>query len=191
MTAERLGVYLPTVRWFPFIVKCGSFLHRNVSPSLAETLHFHQTKLDIDNPKGYAAIEGDAREYHPKLRAPVDDRELEIDERTGMKVAFTKLSPPVTHCEQNYMATDGQGWDTSTALIRRTLEQCIRHGQAARGQEGHDLFEAYRLLGTALHTLEGRRQFSDPSRRAAQKFPDLLAHRLTICFSVRRILIFL
>jgi hypothetical protein len=36
--------------------------------------------------RGYAAAEGDAREVNPKLRPPVDDRELEIDERTGMKV---------------------------------------------------------------------------------------------------------
>ncbi|TFK41913.1 heterokaryon incompatibility protein Het-C-domain-containing protein [Crucibulum laeve] len=93
----------------------------------------------IDNPKGYAEKEGDAREYHPKLRPPVDPRELEIDERTGMK---------------NYMATEGQGWDTSTAFIRRTIRACIEAGRRARGQEGAELWEAYRLLGTGLHTME-------------------------------------
>ena len=36
--------------------------------------------------RGYAEKEGDAREFHPKLRPPVDPEELEIDERTGMKV---------------------------------------------------------------------------------------------------------
>ncbi|KAG6879454.1 hypothetical protein C0992_002585, partial [Termitomyces sp. T32_za158] len=93
----------------------------------------------IDNPKGYAAKEGDARKFHPKLRPPVDNRELEFDERTGMK---------------NYMATENEGWDTSTAFIRRTLRACIEAGRRAGGQPGADLYEAYRLLGTGLHTLE-------------------------------------
>lgn len=93
----------------------------------------------IDNPKGYAEKEGDARQFHPKLRPPVNPRELEIDPRTGMK---------------NYMATENQGWDTSTAHIRRTLRNCIERGRRAGGSEGAELWEAYRLLGTALHTLE-------------------------------------
>ncbi|KAG7452166.1 Het-C-domain-containing protein [Guyanagaster necrorhizus] len=93
----------------------------------------------IDNPKGYAEKEGDARQFHPKLRPPVDPRELEIDERTGMK---------------NYMATEDQGWDSSTAHIRRTFQACIEYGRRASGQEGADLYEAFRLLGTGLHTME-------------------------------------
>lgn len=93
----------------------------------------------IDNPKGYAAAEGDARRINPKLRPPVDDRELEIDERTGMK---------------NYMASEGRGWDTSTAFIRRTFRACIEAGRRAGGREGADLWEAYRLLGTGMHTME-------------------------------------
>ena len=55
---------------------------------------------------------------------------------------------------QNYMATENEGWDTSTAFIRRTFEACIEHGRRAQGEEGGDLWEAYRLLGTGLHTLE-------------------------------------
>jgi len=93
----------------------------------------------IDNPKGYGEKEGDPRQFHPKLRPPVDPRELEIDQNTGMK---------------NYIATEGQSWDTSTAHVRRTLEACIQHGRQANGQEGADMWEAFRLLGTALHTLE-------------------------------------
>jgi hypothetical protein len=52
------------------------------------------------------------------------------------------------------MATENQGWDTSTAFIRRTFRSCIEHGRRAQGGEGPDLWEAYRLLGTGLHTME-------------------------------------
>ncbi|KAF5352439.1 hypothetical protein D9756_005841 [Leucocoprinus leucothites] len=93
----------------------------------------------IDNPKGYAEAEGDARRIHPKLRPPVERRELEIDEQTGMK---------------RYMASENEGFDTSTACIRRTLKACIEHGRRAGGEDNADQFEAFRLLGTGLHTLE-------------------------------------
>ena len=48
------------------------------------------------------------------------------------------------------IAEDG-GWDTSKALVRRTLEECIRRGRAQRanGQKA-DEYEAYRLLGQAV-----------------------------------------
>ncbi|KAF8155752.1 heterokaryon incompatibility protein Het-C-domain-containing protein [Crassisporium funariophilum] len=93
----------------------------------------------IDNPKGYGDGE-DARKYHPKLRGPVDPMELEIDHRTGMK---------------NYIANEQGHWDTSKALVRRTLEQCIHIGRQNRstGQKQQE-YEAFRLLGQALHTLE-------------------------------------
>ncbi|KAI8976618.1 heterokaryon incompatibility protein Het-C-domain-containing protein [Trametes punicea] len=91
----------------------------------------------IDNPKGYP---DNARQYHPKLRPPVDPRELEVDPRTGMK---------------NYIANENGTWDTSKALVRRTLERCIQLGRQARATGAkQDLYEAYRLLGQALHTLE-------------------------------------
>ncbi|KAH9899296.1 heterokaryon incompatibility protein Het-C-domain-containing protein [Cubamyces lactineus] len=91
----------------------------------------------IDNPKGYP---DNARQYHPKLRPPVDPRELEIDPRTGMK---------------NYIANENGSWDTSKALVRRTLERCIHLGRQARANGAkQDMYEAYRLLGQALHTLE-------------------------------------
>ncbi|KAF9450292.1 Het-C-domain-containing protein [Macrolepiota fuliginosa MF-IS2] len=93
----------------------------------------------IDNPKGYGDGE-DARKYHPGLRGPVDPRELEIDYRTGMK---------------NYIANENGTWDTSRALVRRTLERCIHLGRQHRSQgRKQDEYEAYRLLGQALHTLE-------------------------------------
>lgn len=61
VTEERLGVYLPVEH--------------------------------IDNPSGYAAAEpgGDARRTDPRLRGPIDPRELEIDPNTGMKVRFLFL----------------------------------------------------------------------------------------------------
>ncbi|EAU89396.1 heterokaryon incompatibility protein HET-C [Coprinopsis cinerea okayama7 len=93
----------------------------------------------IDNPKGYGDGE-DPRQYHPGLRPPIDPRELEIDPRTGMK---------------NYIANEDGHWDTSKAYVRRILENCIHHGRLhrSRGQK-QDEYEAFRLLGTALHTLE-------------------------------------
>ncbi|GMK57922.1 hypothetical protein CspeluHIS016_0407560 [Cutaneotrichosporon spelunceum] len=93
----------------------------------------------IDNPKGYAEGE-DARKYDSRLRGPIDPRELEIDPQTGMK---------------NYIANENGNWDTSKALARRTLLQCIDVGRRAQ-QTGNkkDEYEAFRLLGTALHTLE-------------------------------------
>ncbi|KAH8106508.1 Het-C-domain-containing protein [Phellopilus nigrolimitatus] len=93
----------------------------------------------IDNPKGYGEGE-DARKYHPKLRGPIDPRELEIDPRTGMK---------------NYIANENGTWDTSKTLVRRTLERCIQFGRKHRSSgQKEDLYESYRLLGQALHTLE-------------------------------------
>lgn len=38
----------------------------------------------IDNPKGYGEGE-DPRKYDPRMRPPVDPRELEIDPQSGMK----------------------------------------------------------------------------------------------------------
>jgi len=45
----------------------------------------------IDNPKGYAEGE-DARQYDPRLRGPVDPRELEIDSRFVIIVKFSDLN---------------------------------------------------------------------------------------------------
>ncbi|GAA6027320.1 hypothetical protein JCM8097_002590 [Rhodosporidiobolus ruineniae] len=96
----------------------------------------------IDNPKGYAADQpgGDARRYDSRLRGPVDPRELEVDPRTGMK---------------NYIANEQGGWDTSSRLVRERIVQCIEFGRRARNGGGEKAtYEAYRLLGTLLHTLE-------------------------------------
>jgi hypothetical protein len=47
--------------------------------------------------RGYGEKEGDPRQFHPKLRPPVDHRELEIDPRTGMKVFSFARSPFLAH----------------------------------------------------------------------------------------------
>ncbi|OAX41617.1 Het-C-domain-containing protein [Rhizopogon vinicolor AM-OR11-026] len=93
----------------------------------------------IDNPKGYGEGE-DARQYDSRLRGPVHPDELAIDPQTGMK---------------NYIANENGHWDTSKALVRRVLQQCISFGRKYK-QSGNkaDQYEAFRLLGQALHTLE-------------------------------------
>ncbi|KAM0755942.1 Het-C-domain-containing protein [Meredithblackwellia eburnea MCA 4105] len=96
----------------------------------------------IDNPKGYAADQpdGDARKFDPRLRPPVDPRELEIDPDTGMK---------------NYISNEKGTWDTSSRLVRQRMIECIELGRRAKKSgNDKDLYECYRLLGTFLHTLE-------------------------------------
>ncbi|KAG1761100.1 Het-C-domain-containing protein [Suillus occidentalis] len=93
----------------------------------------------IDNPKGYGEGE-DARQYDPRLRGPVHPDELAIDPQTGMK---------------NYIANEKGHWDTSKALVRRVLQQCIYLGRKYKSSgDNADQYEAFRLLGQALHTLE-------------------------------------
>ncbi|KAJ6486163.1 Het-C-domain-containing protein [Mycena vitilis] len=155
VTAERLGVYLPVEH--------------------------------IDNPKGYGEKEGDPRRFHPKLRPPVNPRELEIDQRTGMKVSLDLFFRIPSSCRRSSelhgfaslsslhavtqldAASENQGWDTSTAHIRRVLTACIETGRRARSRDGPELYEAYRLLGTGLHTLE-----------------DLLAHSNWVEIALRK-----
>ncbi|EIN14403.1 Het-C-domain-containing protein [Punctularia strigosozonata HHB-11173 SS5] len=133
LSADTLVLVVAVLGFMSFGFATGEF------EVTADRLGVYLPVEHIDNPKGYAEKEEDARQFHPKLRPPVDPRELEIDERTGMK---------------NYMATENRGWDTSTAHIRRTFKQCIERGRRAHGRDGADLWEAYRLLGTGLHTLE-------------------------------------
>jgi hypothetical protein len=107
----------------------------------SERLGCYRPEEHIDNPKDYADNE-DARRYDRRLRAPVDERrELAIDERTGLKM---------------YIASEDQGITTSAGLVRDLLRRCIEQGRRARrsNDEGA-LFEAYRLLGTSNHCLEG------------------------------------
>lgn len=90
----------------------------------------------IDNPKGY---DEEAQKVNSKLREPVQNKELEIDETTGMK---------------NYIANESLGISTSSAYIRGKLREAINLGRSGRKNED-DRNEALICLGAALHCLEG------------------------------------
>ncbi|KAG1869912.1 heterokaryon incompatibility protein HET-C [Suillus subluteus] len=115
---------------------------RYVPPGISTTrrINAHHTQTEhIDNPKGYGEGE-DPRQYDPRLRGPVHPDELAIDPQTGMK---------------NYIANENGHWDTSKALVRRVLQQCIYLGRKYKSSgDNADQYEAFRLLGQALHTLE-------------------------------------
>ncbi|EJD42358.1 heterokaryon incompatibility Het-C [Auricularia subglabra TFB-10046 SS5] len=133
LTAETLVLVVSVLGFLEFGFATEEF---EVTP---QRLGVYLPVEHIDNPKGYAEVEGDARRFHPWLRPPVDPRELEVDPRNGMK---------------NYMATEDGGWDTSTLFIRRSLRAAIDLGRRSGLEEGPETFEAYRLMGQALHTLE-------------------------------------
>jgi hypothetical protein len=68
------------------------------------------------------------------------------------------------------MATEDEGFDSSTAHIKRVFRSAIEHYHRSGGDEtSADLHEAYRLMGTGLHTLE-----------------DLLAHSNWIEIGLRK-----
>lgn len=94
-----------------------------------ERLGVYRPEEHIDNPKDYAD-NIDARQYDPRLRGPVDPRELQIDLRTGMK---------------NYIANESGTWMTSTRYIRDSLLKAISLGRAAATDA--ERYEALRLLG--------------------------------------------
>ncbi|KAM7217179.1 Heterokaryon incompatibility Het-C [Rhypophila decipiens] len=109
-----------------------------------ERLGVYRPEEHIDNPLGYADGE-DARKYDPRLRGPIDPRELEIDPQTGMK---------------NYISNERGGWATSAGYLRYSFARCIHYGRVythgsggSSGKEA-DLCEALRCLGQALHTME-------------------------------------
>lgn len=108
----------------------------------AARLGCYRPEDHIDNPKDYADNE-DATQYDTRLRGPVNERvELAIDPETGMK---------------NYIANERAGCMTSALHVRRLFGRSIELGrQYNRSKNKEDLYEALRLLGTALHCLEGK-----------------------------------
>ena len=88
----------------------------------------------IDNPKGYGEGEGDPRQFHPKLRPPVNPEELEIDPHTGMKASsmvFLWLdSDPDTCCRIIWPRRTEAGTlpqRTSVAPSERVLNTVVAH----------------------------------------------------------------
>ncbi|TIC22508.1 Het-C-domain-containing protein, partial [Wallemia mellicola] len=107
-----------------------------------ERLGTYRNEEHIDNPSGYAdAPEGPPNKvsgYH-KLRGGLKKGELDFD-RNAMK---------------NYIANEDGEWDTSSEFIRKNLVACVELGRRARQDDNDEqMWEALRLLGTALHTLE-------------------------------------
>lgn len=134
------GINPELIRIVLWIMAFGEFGYgTNEFEVTSEKLGVYRAEEHIDNPKGYG--EGlDARDYDKRLRGPVDPEELEVDRETGMK---------------NYICNENGNWPTSSEYVRTSLHKCIELGRKAR-DDGTELdqFEAFRLLGQALHTLE-------------------------------------
>jgi hypothetical protein len=87
--------------------------------------------------------------------------ELEVDPETGMKNYIANGTCHSCHLptylELVYLRlfpSERGHWDTSKALVRRTLEQCIHLGRLHRANgRKEDEYEAYRLLGQAVRHL--------------------------------------
>ncbi|OLL25248.1 hypothetical protein NEOLI_000824 [Neolecta irregularis DAH-3] len=134
------GIKLGTLRMLVWALGFASFGYATAEFEVTnDRLGAYRPEEHIDNPKGYGEGE-DARKHDPRLRGPVDPRELEIDPRSGMK---------------NYIANEQGGWSTSAGYVRWSLERCIEFGRKYEsGKRNEDLYEAFRLLGQSLHTLE-------------------------------------
>ncbi|KAH9807871.1 heterokaryon incompatibility protein Het-C-domain-containing protein [Melampsora americana] len=134
MTPESLVICIMTMGFLTFGYATKEFEVNR------EKLAVYLLTEHIDNPKGYGEGE-DPQSYDRRLRPRVDeDRELQIDERNGMK---------------KYIASDDEDFDTSTKCIRRTFQKCIQIGREARAENSQEKeHESFRLLGTGLHTLE-------------------------------------
>lgn len=78
-----------------------------------------------------------------------------MDPRTGMKnyIANGTYSSFQLHSILTGSYAEIGPWDTSKALVRRTLERCIHIGRQHRANgKKEDEYEAYRLLGQAVRT---------------------------------------
>lgn len=134
VSAEAIRILLWVLGFLTFGYGTGEF------EVTTERLGCYRPEEHIDNPKDYADNE-DARQYDRRLRAPVDEeRELSIDERTGLK---------------NYIASEDLGITTSAQLVRNLFGRCIDLGRSFnRSRDKKEFYEALRLLGTACHCLE-------------------------------------
>ncbi|CAG7957500.1 unnamed protein product [Penicillium salamii] len=137
LQAETIRVLVWVLSFLSFGYATGEF------EVTADRLGVYRPEEHIDNPKDYADNE-DARQFDKRLRPPVRNVELEIDQNTGMK---------------NYIANERGDWATSAAYIKFSLSRSIHYGRMytsggqKKGNE-EDLCEALRCLGQGLHTLE-------------------------------------
>ncbi|CAD0081742.1 unnamed protein product [Aureobasidium vineae] len=134
VSAEAIRILLWVLGFLTFGYGTGEF------EVTTERLGCYRPEEHIDNPQGYAEGE-DARQYDRRLRGPVDEeRELSIDERTGLK---------------NYIASEDMRITTSAQLVRNLFGRCIDLGREYnRSRDKKQFYEALRLLGTATHCLE-------------------------------------
>jgi len=107
-------------------------------------LGVYRPEEHIDNPKDYADNK-DAREFDARLRGPVQQVELDVDQNSGLK---------------NYIANENGGWATSAGYVKFSMARSIHYGRLytcgsgnSAGKEA-DLCEALRCLGQGLHCLE-------------------------------------
>jgi hypothetical protein len=73
-----------------------------------------------------------------------------------VRVSYRASSALIEHAcllSQNYIANEGNFWDTSTACVRRNLGRAIELARACQLEEGDTLYEAYRLLGTGMTSI--------------------------------------
>ncbi|KUI55334.1 hypothetical protein VP1G_02619 [Cytospora mali] len=139
------GANAATIRILVWVLSFMSFGYATGEFEVTEErLGVYRPEEHIDNPLGYAD-NLDARKYDPRLRGPVDPREVDIDPRTGMK---------------NYIANESGGWATSAGYLRFSFARSIHYGRlytsgsgGSSGKEA-DLCEALRCLGQALHCME-------------------------------------
>ncbi|KAK7746956.1 hypothetical protein SLS53_002144 [Cytospora paraplurivora] len=139
------GVNAATIRILVWVLSFMSFGYATQEFEVTEErLGVYRPEEHIDNPLGYAD-NLDARKWDKRLRGPVDNREVEVDTRTGMK---------------NYIANESGGWATSAGYLRFSFARSIHYGRlytsGSGGSSGkeEDLCEALRCLGQALHCME-------------------------------------
>jgi len=121
----------------------------------------------IDNPFGYP--DGEPEGADPRklaeydgLRGPVTAKEVEVDPKTGMK---------------RYIADESGEWDTSSRFFKQSIIKCIELGRNGLVNSKKDEWEALRLLGQALHTLEDFPAHSNFIELALNK----LGHKEVFC----------
>jgi hypothetical protein len=134
VSAEAIRLLLCVLGFITFGYGSGEF------EVTADRLGCYRPEDHIDNPKGYP---NNARDYYDKLRGPIDEQtELGVDSATGMK---------------NYIANEGANIMTSAQHVRKLLTEAVELGRRfGRDKNKPDKYESLRLLGTALHCLEGR-----------------------------------